>query len=505
MLNGLELADPWSAHYNHTLPFPSAIFGPAQRQVGLKNTSRYASGAVALDIVMQRPGVRVQSAWGSNARSDVAAHAYTPSGKDSPMLGGVFLQALSAESVDLSGNDATHYLGGGQLQEFVNEWQLDLLAGHQEKQFGARGYDGMPSHAYAEEGLKDTLVLFGATRGSPDDLFLRFTGAWRERTHRFEIPDQTFGYGSRSRVAALMLEGRTIEVQDWSVYLRSALDVVSVEDVHRREQAVNGDVLLQPQARFEHFLFQTGLRAAVDEGDMVWLPQAAGEWFAGDNHSFFADYIQQVRSPDYRSSYFTSPYHLPDPTLPTAKISTTRMGFKQFLSEHLDWQTALFYRQIDHAHEQVKYTAADVQWQMADLGEVEALGLEASVRWNPSDTVRITGHYQWLTKKDDATVYAGLYELDYAEHLLRFTAAWQYSPQWSLYTDQAIRQMAAHPLRDGQAWLTQSALGLHYDPRQLHNVRLSLGIENLWDEEAGDIPGMRAPRRTVFGTVALSF
>lgn len=458
-LNGLTLKSPYSAHYNSELPFLQHLLTAPQTRAGLQNVSGHLIGTAAYNTVPQ--AARLQARAGVGTKEHYQATIL--GGTDS--VGG-FVDWEKARRIDDNANDLDRMAGGAHTQHFHNDWQLDLIGAHQQKEFGTLGYYGVGT---GDQTLDDSLVFLGATKGDLDDSFIRASSALRQMDL-----DET-----DSRYGAVMLEGRTLEIQHIALNLRGDVENEYAEGRDR----TRGSVVILPEARFERFTVSAGLNSVFQTSESAeFLPLAGIDWFATDNSTVYAAYSENVQQPDYQTL-------ANNPLLQQQKTQNSELGFRQFASASLDWRAAAFHRRLDNASDWIGGTAA------TDLGTLNVTGLESEVSYYPSAALELRAFYQWVHKDNNAT--DGFYELDYPEHLLNVSGQWQFASEFVLFAAQTLRYQTDNDARTSSNFGADASVGLHYFPRFANNARLSFLVDNLWDTDFQALPGLKPPGRTV--------
>ncbi|MCF7849363.1 MAG: TonB-dependent receptor [Kiritimatiellales bacterium] len=488
-INGLNLKVPYSGHFNAELPIPGYLLAAPQARSGLDNVSGHLVGTAAYDTAPQKQRIQASAGIGTEEH-------YTAAVLGQMENFGAFMDWEKARQIDYDANYLDRISGSAHVQVLLDEWLIDLIGGHQQTDFGAQGYYGIPSTVYAEDRFEDTLVFFGATRGALDDAYIRLSSAWRQFDDTYRIPTAGFKNDVRSRFGALAVEGRTMEIQNIALNLRGDIENEQVAGDIGSHDRTRGSVLLLPQLTFERFKFTAGLNAVFQTSESAeWLPQAGADWFVTDNSALYASYSGNVQQPDYQTLYYTDPFHIGNPLLNQQRSQNAELGFRQTVSASLDWRAAGFYRRMDDASDWVKNTAADTAWTATDLGALSVAGFESEINFYPSDELALRALYQWITK-DDYDFYAGLYELDYPEHLLTFSGHWKPTREIMLFAAQALRYQTGNHARNGSDFGADASLGLHYFPRFARNMRLSFMVDNLWGTTFQAIPGLKPPERT---------
>jgi outer membrane cobalamin receptor len=472
-INGLNLKVPYSTHFNSELPFLGNLLSAPQTRTGMGNVSGHLTGTADFNTAMPRQ--RIQASAGIGTKEHYKA---TLSGQT--MGAGGFLDGEKARQIDHDANHLDRHAGGAHMQVMKNDWQIDLLGAHQQKEFGAQGYYGAPSNVYAEEQTKDSLIFFGATHGEPSDSFFRTSAAWRE----FDDQYQTTGVERdvRSHFGTVAVEGRTIEVQHIALNLRGDIENERIDGDIGTHARTRGSVLILPEARFERTIFKAGLNSVFQTSESAeFLPMAEIAWLASDNSTLYASYSENIQQPDYQTLNDNS-------LLQQQETQNTEMGFRQFVSASLDWRAAGFYRRLENASDWIAGTATD-------LGTLNVAGLESEISFYPSDELELRALYQWIHKDNDVT--DGLYETDYPEHMLNFAGHWKFTPEFLLFIAQTLRYQTDNTARTSSDFGADASLGLHWFPRFAHNARLSFMVDNLWGSNFQAIPGLKPPERTV--------
>ena len=484
LLNGLELKVPWSAHFNAELPLPELLFSSPELQTGLKNSSSFSDGAIALQLIPQPNGGEASMRVGTRSHYTGSLASFYEG------IGG-FIDGESARGIDASANDLDRYRGGILLQKQLQDWQINLLGSGQKKTFGAQGYYGHPADLYAEETTEDALFSIGATKGDLSDRYFRATALWRQFDDAYTAPTQpNLDYDVRSRYAAILLEGRTIEIQNIALFLRGQLENEAISGSEGRDDRTRGNLLFLPQLNQTHFQLKAGFATQLETSQSIQiLPRAGIDFLLSDNSTLYASYLETDRAPDYQT--LTA-----NPLLEHQKFRNAETGFRQILSASFDWRTALFYRHQQNASDWMAGTPAPI-------GTLKTTGLEAELHFYPSSDLDLRLFYQWAHKNNDRT--DGLYTLDYPEHLLQLSGLWRFTPSLMLTASQTLRYQTANDLRVHGKWGAPASIGLHFTPPFAHTLRLSLLVDNLWGTDFQPIPGLNPTPRTYSASLSTTW
>ena len=415
---------------------------------------------------------------------------------------GGFVEGEEAHRINYDANDLERYSAGAFSRFSHHDWQIDFMASAEKKEYGAQGCYGIPSDVYAEEQTEDLMLLGSAFKGDLDNSFIQSGAGLRRFNQDYRLGG--FSSATDSALASLFAEGRTLEIQNMALYLRGDLEHERVSGDLGGHRRTRGSILLLPEARFERTTIRAGLTSVLLSGRSdEWLPQAGIDFYATDNTRLFARYSETVQQPDFQLLYYSDPYHAGNSALQLQHTGNAELGLHQYLSAELDWQAAVFHRRIKNASDWTT-TAADTAWTATDLGTLDAAGLNAELNYAATAGLEFRLAYQWI-KKDDGNVYAGLYELDYPEHLLTCSATWQATSEIRLFGSQALRRQSENAVRSGNDFGAEASMGLHYDPRFAQNVRLSFRVDNLWDTDFQPIPGLKPRGRTASAGITVNW
>ena len=496
-INGLNLKVPYSAHFNSELPMVGNLLSAPSTQTGLGNATGHLVGTAAYSTLPLEQ--KSQTSAGIGTREHYTASLFG----SSENIGG-FIDWEKSRTIDYENNDLDRLSGGAFVQFNQNDWLFDILTASQTKEFGAQGYYGIPSTVYAEERTDDNMLFFGATKGELDDAYFRTSASVREFDDQYRIPTSFFANDVLSRSGAIALEGRTMEIQHIALNLRGDLDHGRVSGDIGSHNRTRGSVLVMPEARFERITLKAGLNSVFQTSESAeWLPMAGIDWFATDNGTVYASYSETEQQPDYQTLYYADPYRTGNASLEQQRSQNAEVGFHQFLSADLDWHIGGFFRRLENASDWTQATASGI-WTATDLGDLNVGGLDASINFQTSENLVLKAYYQWMAK-DSVDVHAGLYELDYPEHMLNLSAYWRFLNEFAAEFAQTTRYQTSNNARSSNDFGAEASLGLHYFPRYANNVRLSFRVDNLWGTTFQAIPGLKPRPTTVFTGITVTW
>jgi vitamin B12 transporter len=509
-LGGLTLRNPQTEHFNAELPLPAAMLSRPDVLTGLNNQGGHLVGTVNFDL-LPITGIRqLEAGFGTDHRdwqSALVQHML------SDQLGiGLFAGRESAAGVDYDDNDYDRETLGGHLQYRSGDTQIDFIAAHQEKTFGARGYYGVPDVLPAKEETEDTLIYLAATRGDPNADYLRGGLSWHQFRDDYRLP--TIGYRNqhRSRISSAFFDGRTLEVNGWALGWRADVDEERIASTgsgplghfHR----TRGGVSLLPQWRGDRLQLTAGLRGEFFTAESPeYLPQAEVEYRLSDNLTAFAAYTETVRLPSYTELNYNSPASLGNTGLKPQTAAQTEIGFKGIPSESMDWKLSTFHRRSKNTVDWMR-AAPGARWNAVDIGTLDVYGVEAQLGWYPAQNIEMQFAYTWIYKDQEASdfgQYASRYALDYPEHLAQASLLWRPVQSLAVGTVQQLRWQIDNRVRENGPFGADSSFVVRFTPPKADYATLALLISNAWDDDFQAFPGQRPPERFVGTSLTLTW
>lgn len=503
-LGGMTLRNPQTEHFNAELPLPATMLSRPDVRTGLNNQGGHLVGTVGFDLLPMTGKKQFETGVGTDHRD---GQSLLVQQMLSDTLGlGVFAGRESANGVDYPDNDYDREYGGGHLQFKEDDTQVDLIAGHQQKTFGARGYYGVSDLLPATEATDETLVLLSAIRGRQNADYVRAGIAWHEFNDDYRLPTLFFRNVHRSRVTSAFADGRTLEINGWALGWRVDTEEERIASntlgsFHRQHSGVS----LLPQWSGDRLTLTAGARAEFfsDESGEV-LPQFGAEYMLSDNLTAFASYVETVRQPSYTELNYNSPASFGNTGLGNQLTRQSEAGLKGIPSEFINWKLAVFHRRSENTIDWMKPTAAD-RWTATDIGDLDTWGTEARLGWYPAQNLELQLAYTWLYKDKEAADfanYASRYALDYPEHLAQLSLLWRPRTSLEIGTVQALRLQTDNAVRTSGDFGADSSFVVRYTPPQADFATLSLLVNNVWDDDFQSFPGQRTPER--FAGVSLT-
>lgn len=185
-------------------------------------------------------------------------------------------------------------------------------------------------------------------------------------------------------------------------------------------------------------------------------------------------------------------------------------GFR-FGRESLQGQVALFYRQDDNLVDWI-FDASTTTFsaRRATNVDINTYGAEGLVTWRVSPILTTVGSYTYLDKDEDYGEDAGLidgsfYALNYARH--RATAGFILSLLESLELrfDSEFRNQVQNPLRNTSNRKIFGNLALVAHDVGVEGLVVLAGVDNIWNENFEEVPGVPSRRRQVSSSITYTW
>jgi len=515
-LAGISLRNPQTEHFHAELPVPPGILSSPEIVTGVDQalaTDGHLVGAAGLDFPPAGEGGELGLGVGERRRNwQSLLQRFSLVSGDSPVELGmaVFAARETAESVDYRDNDLDSHSGGVHLQSLAGDLQTDLVVAGRRKEFGARGYYGVNPAWSADETIEDTLVLATCRAGTSQEEYARLSAAWRRIEDHYRLyPTHADVYENRHRSGVLSCAGdgkRTFVARtelNWRLGAeQERLESSGLGD-HRRRR---GYLLLLPGWRSGRLKFLAGARGEVFTDDTpAILPQAGVDARLSECDTLYCSYSETARQPSFTELNYESPGSLGNAGLERQESQSAEIGWRRQRHSTRKWRLAGFHRRTANTVDWVKQDAEATRWVATDLGNVRTLGIEAGIDYAATDDLVVRAGYEWLHKEHDAGTYAGRYVLDYPEQSVRLAVVWRVSDTWQLVGTQAVRRQTSNPVRTSDRLSLDGRVALEMTPGTLRGARVSLMLENVWDDDFEVYAGQAVPGRRLSAGLTLDW
>jgi iron complex outermembrane receptor protein len=371
----------------------------------------------------------------------------------------------------------------------------DVSAVRLDNRFGAAGFYG-PYPSY-EETVTDALwtvtaLRAGAFRNFPtecrfsfkrhDDEFTLFRERpdfYRNRnitrTGLFQSTTRLLQSGGTTIAAALEFAGSTLESSRMGRHsIRRGSAAVEVQQEIRPGWVVEGSL------RFDGYSTWGGR----------WTPGAGCSYFLRPDLKLRGYYGQAFRTPTFTELYYLSPGDRGDPALAPETAQTVEGGADWYVRPELTFSITVFHRWDRDMIDWIRRDPAG-PWQASNIGEVDVSGCSLLASGTLAG-IRFQGGYSWNDLDAGPVDYRSKYALNYARH--HFSALLTAPLGRRTWLNAAIHFKERS---DGQAYVP-ACMELRHSWKDLE---FFARVDNLFDEDYEEIPGVAMPGRSCAGGV----
>ncbi len=465
LLNGVNITDPQTGHYNLDIPVDLAdvsrveiLQGSAARVLG----PNAFSGAInIITNENDKTNVSSQTSAGSYGYlSNVVSGNYAD-GKFN-VFGSVSHKKSDGYIENTDFNIANAYVQSGLKTRNAGDFGIQLA--YQQKSFGANSFY---STTYPNQ-FEHTKTMFSALDWNLKSGNWNFSSQiyWRQHHDRFELFRNFEGaeafpwYLDHNYHQTDAMGGKAVAAHSWSLGKTSlGLDirnehifstVLGDEIENPKDIPFEGDKRFTKEANrllstifLDHSLvinqWYASAGAALTHNKNFGTQVNGGLDLAyrpGEYSRVFAAVNSAVRLPTFTDLYYKSATQISNPNLKPEKSLTFELGTK---INPLDWtfSTTAYYRIGNNIIDWVK-TAEVEKWESRNLTNVNAMGLDVSYEYRFRDIfLKSAGvGYSLLNLDKKAEGYDSKYALDYLKHKLMFNlhhAVWsKLSMHWNL-------------------------------------------------------------------------
>jgi len=512
-IGALGLYDPQTGHYLAEIPIaPSMLLSP-KILTGAANAFAGFNAEVGTIAYGWRPiESRGEAAVALGNYATNRQSLYQAGVSSATVAGGIL-----AADVDLARSESAgsvpfgdHHFerAAGRLQWRDAQSQTDLFAGTQHKFFGWPNLY-TPYGVNETEDLHSQLYLLNHRTGTSADHYWEVGAYYRRNYDDYEynrsIPGQFNPYQHTTQVRAFSLEGR----QDFTagiIAFHAQLMTDQLESTALTFGHFNTRRYLKlavvPEWRWTSTTGQMQFRAGASYDDTnrdvaVFSPIVAIEFVQSQGDRFYLNYAESSQVPTYTALNSN----------PVAGLFRGNANLGREISRNLEtgfdfrllgWslESAVFYRRDDQLTDWT-FTRG-VTARTANAVDIATWGGElVAIRQTPR--YRLVLGYTRLSKAAHygaVNIDASFYALNFAEHRLTAAVMLRLGAGWELRVDNEFRVQAKNLLRvvgGDQAW--GAAMGLYYLPPRLRGVEFSALVDNLWDSDFQQVPGVPAARR----------
>ena len=500
LLNGIAMRNAQTEHWHADLPLPPGWFRVPTVLTGLDRfrvSSGHPSGSIGLELapLLQDTREVVLGAGNEGLLYGGGNAAEVWEGNNGIFGTAAFLSFYDIDQTDRhSDNHLKRAEAGGRLGASGGNRQGDILAAVSWREFGARGFYGANPAYPAMERLRDTL-LAGSMRFDEDPQGSAAVSAvWRRTDDNYWLDrrKRDFYHNQHTSDFAGVHGDRRLMISDWfftDMRGDGDFECIRSRSLGDHERAHTSLALL-PGVWIDKFTFTAGSAFdAFSAYSPVWLPAAGVEWAFTDLQAVFVSYTEAARQPSYTELNYESPDSLGNAGLDLQKTRTVEAGYRGE-SDMAMWRLVFFREEGKNVVDWIK-TARGARWEADNLSDVETYGLTAEGSVAVSGDTDLGLDLLVVQKECDREYYASRYVMDYPELDTGLTLQHRCSGNLLIVLRQGFAKYAKNALRGNDDWMLDTGIDVRWRPPRYKRVAVSLGVQNLFDDDFQVYAGQR--------------
>lgn len=534
LLNGLNLSDPQTGHFNLNLPVSIAqleqveiLVGPATKSFGL---NAYSGAINLITAPSDSFEIKAEIKAGQHQLYETNATLHIPTGSLKSML------SISRGSSDgyRENTDFKHsgiYLHSNLQLKFL---ESDLMVGLNKKHFGANSFYSPRFPEQYEETSSEFIGLKNASRGfnpgiessfhwrrhSDHFLLFRSNPSFYENLHRSDVLEGQIHlkYASVLGVSKIGASFRSEQIVSSSL----GNDLPNPEPLHRNDSLlyIFGYQRSHPGLSLNHFFIIEKFKASAGllayfspiESRMLLYPGMDLSFKFNPVWRMNAAVNKSMRLPTFTDLFYQGPQNVGNPNLSPEEAITFESGlaYKKYgITSHLSFFYRLGEMTIDWVWQE------DERWHTMNITELNTFGGEISLSIDPE----ILNQYQHLLEhfqtsysyteiNKSPSTFISNYALDNLRHKfvidigisLPFNFSVYYNTRW-------YNRNGAYLSYDIE---TGTSKELPYEKYRLHDLSLRynlkhlsiyINVSNIFDVEYMDLGSVTQPGRWIIGGV----
>jgi len=515
LLDGFDLGDPQTGHHLMDLPLGRQDIRRLEVLPG-HGSALYGSGAFGgtVNVVSQRPGDRTggevallgggAGTWGARGNTDLVL------GQDSAAR--LSLERFRTDGYDVpqpdgtmawGGNDADTWAGTGRFNHTFDTGEMDVFAGYSARDFGALDYYApYPSREKTETAftaLRYNRSVGGGVTLEPRAFYRRHTDEFvlfRDNPEAYTNDHVSQKTGGELRGIVDLGRGHALAAGVEAVY----------EDID--SQGLRGGVWGEALGFHKRRRLSGAVEVDRSQGDWRWQlgarvdrrtgydarpsGTAATAYDLSEAFSVRASAGSVYRVPTFTELYYESPANMGNPALDPEEGWTWDGG--------VDWRSGpwlagvtYFERYETNLIDWVRPASADpalVPWQVQNVADGTARGLETSARWQSGRGHGVVLGYTWLEKENTLPGdQVGKYTLLAPRHQLQLAGTLQLPWRLALTATSRYLEHTGGPADFQETFVLDSRLTWALEPGWFANLTGS----NLLDTTYQEVPGLWMP------------
>jgi vitamin B12 transporter len=533
-----SLFDPQTGHYTAEIPAAARMLTEPEILTGFDNASTgFNSTAGTLQYGWQpiKTGIEVSSGLGDNSLNYQGVYSGYENLLDSQQNKLNLDLSFDRSESDGTRSDGDHdfNLYSGRLQLLSSHGQTDLFGGYQSKLFSWPSlyavqelHELVGSSGIESEDLQTSLFLLNHHQDYGAGSFIKIGSYYRRHKDDYEFdrfdPGLFNPFKHETKTWSGSIAGRHTQ---HSFSLNYSIQHIS-DEINSTSLTYGpffsrsyAKLSLVPEKRFlvntqSALIFQGGFTfddTNRDSSSTSPLMQVALETFGANRNRnrYYIQFSRTTQLPGYTAlnSNPESGLFRGNPELEREASKNYEVGMK-ILRQRWMTSLAVFYRSDDDLVDWT-YSSSSESFaaRSANNVDIDTFGVQAEFRrtW---DVVDIVFGYAFLKKSEDygdSEIDSSFYALNYPLHRWLSTISYHPIPSVVFRFSSELRQQEDNNLRTGTDKPLRSSFSLSWSPLNLRKFYLDFGVDNLWDDNFQEVPGVPAMGRQVYAGARLIF
>lgn len=519
MLEGLTLRNPQTEHFHADFSVPYDYFAEPRLLTGVERFvtgSGHPAGSVALVFAPLSNINRIAAGVGEYGqqygRLMLSYLSETTNGVVSGVSGFGSWERMDRTDGQPD-NELERWSGGGRGQYLSSKGEFNILAAYSRRSFGTRGFYGASTNYPAEEELEEGIVAATLLYDVDPDTFWRAALAWQWSEDKYWLNrtnHNLYANTHLSQVLSGQIAGQTplsssvtLNARidgDWE-WIRSSYEgTISSVGLGNHDRGHVSFALLPEWSRGQWKLIAGGSLDLFTHEKPAWLPAVEIKWKPSESHQFYASYSESERRPSYTELNYESPDSLGNSGLKRQEMRTWELGWRGRW-QRFEGNLTLFFEDGRDIVDWIWPTDADTRWMAANLSRVRSKGLVADWRWKINAANSLAFKTLMVEKDCNETIYASRYALDYARQRVEVRYRLELNEYCGVSLWQGAAAYAKNPARYGSRHAFDAGIETRLRHPALKGLTLTIGAENIWDEDFEVFPGQNELGRRAYAAL----
>ena len=419
LVNGIRMADSQTGHNSMNLPFDLAT---VEKIEILKGTAArgFGNGAYAGVINIITKANSKNNLIVSGEGGDFKSYAYGAASNFGTEKFRNFIQVNNSES------DGYRYNTDYKIKNIwyqnnlaIKDGNLKLMAGIQEKKFGANGFYASPAFKDQYEEVQVSLVSAIFEKKLSENINFNAKTSWRRAQDMYLFLRNNPSYYRNLHI------GNNVGV-DISANFKSKLGITGIGADLRKEFLASNNLgsreRFVSQAFLEHHfsLFNENLNISpgiswtkFSDGKDYFLP-GIDISYNEDNNKFYVNFAKVNRIPTYTDLYYVSRAEQGNPNLKAETAWSGEFGY-QYQEGQNYLKYSMFWRKTENAIDWQKASPTSL-WTAQNIGTLEIKGFEVEANHQVNHWLGYSFGYTYLDNQNLDKAIASRYSLDNLRH-----------------------------------------------------------------------------------------